>query len=85
VVSSKTELIVDFSELRRVSIPCTKCATRVVLDLVDEEAGIPEECPSCGKEYGDSFRTALHTLRQVYRKLSAQGERQIQICVQKPE
>lgn len=80
-MSSSTELIIDFEELSQLSIPCPKCLTRVVLDLNDPEARIPEACPSCAEEYDGGFRTSLHTFRQIYRKLSDPGARKVQIRI----
>ena len=84
-MSSKTELIVDFAELRVLSIPCPKCQTRVRLDCGDLEANVPQECPGCGREYGESFRSGLHSFRELYRKFSGAGERPVQICIEKAE
>ena len=81
-MSSKTEIVIDFSEPHSLSIPCPKCQTRVRMDCNDQEAKVPEQCPRCGKEYPEAFRSTLFTFRQIYRKLSGPGERAVQICIE---
>lgn len=83
-MSTNTETVIDFEELRTLSIPCQKCKTSVRMDLADEEANVPESCPCCGLEYREAFRSTLFTLRQVYRKLSDAGERPVQVCIPHP-
>lgn len=80
-MSSTTELRLDFSELNQLSIPCGKCKTRVLLDCRDEGSRIPNECPSCGEEYGEGFRELLRTFRDVYRRLSGHQERRVEVRV----
>jgi hypothetical protein len=75
------ELLVDFGELSQLSIPCTKCKTRVLLDCTDREARIPNECPGCGKEYDGAFRSTLQTFREVYRKLADPQSRQVEVRI----
>ena len=78
------ELLVDFSELAHLSIPCRKCKTRVLLDCSDPESRVPAECPSCGADYDESFRDALNTFRHVYRKLSDPKGREVQVRIASP-
>ena len=80
-MSNVTELRLTLSELNHISIPCGKCATRVLMDCNDEERNIPEECPSCHGEYGEDFRNLLRTYRNVYRQLSAFKQRPVEVRI----
>jgi hypothetical protein len=75
------ELLLDFAELSHLSIPCKKCQTAVVLDCMNDEARIPNECPGCGEEYSENFRTTLRAYRDVYRKLADPQSRSVQVRI----
>jgi|SRR6185295_19118577 len=75
------EWLVDFKELSQLSIPCTKCKTRVLLDATDQDARIPDECPACGAEYGEVFRSTLKLYRDVYRRLADPGGHAVQVRI----
>ena len=77
------EMLIGFSELSHLSIPCTKCKTQILLDCNDRESRMPNECPGCGEEYGDSFRAALQTYREVYRKLADAHSRRVEFRIER--
>ncbi len=73
------ELLVEFRELNLLRLSCAKCKTKVLLDCTDLEAGIPEECPGCNKEYPASLRTALISYRELFKRLSDQAGVEVRI------
>lgn len=75
------ELILDFSELSDLIIPCGRCETRVLLKCGEQESRTPQECPSCGEEYDAAFRETLQTFRQVYRKFADPKSRAVQFRI----
>jgi len=75
------ELVIDFSDLLDMVIPCGKCETRVHIKIGEQDSRIPRECPSCGTEYDDAFREALREFRQIYRRLADPKGRTVQFRI----
>lgn len=80
-MSSVTELRLNLAELEQISISCTKCCTRILLDLLDTAASVPEQCPSCGEEYDEEFRAQLRAFRDAYRRILRHHEGRIEVRV----
>lgn len=76
--------LVSFEELGTLSLGCPKCSTRILFDCKDREARIPSDCPGCGHEYPEAFRSVLHSYREIYRKLSADDQHKVELAIALP-
>ena len=72
--------IVSMKDLRFATIICSRCSTRVTLDLAVDFATndrdrfkCPDQCPRCGMMYGNVIPESVNALQKVYQNLSKVG------------
>jgi hypothetical protein len=52
-----------------VTVTCEKCSSAIALEI--ETARVPEQCASCGNQYGESLKAALAALARFHREARA--------------
>jgi len=72
-VSFEKRIVVDFSDLRSLVVPCQKCGSKIVLDASNDKSELPEACPSCRVRYGFDTNAAYRAFREAYMLLSKQN------------
>jgi len=73
------EYIIDFGELKLLSIVCAKCKAEIIIDMAKkEQLFFPPSCqfcPICNDDFGPLFIDALTSLHKVYRHLTDKSDR----------
>lgn len=70
-MSSKHELVLDFSELRYISVFCPHCKSVVTIDItVETNKGRLTRCGRCDAETDKLLAQGIEDYREAYRKLS---------------
>ena len=70
-MSSKHELVLDFSELRYVSVSCPHCKSVMTLDItIETTKGRLARCGRCDAETDKLLAQGIEDYREAYRKLS---------------
>lgn len=69
------KLVLDFADLRFVSVECHQCKTEVVFDAGDAKNGVPTRRPTCNHEYDALFCGSLTNYRDFYRNFSKSSYR----------
>lgn len=65
------EYVIDFADLKLVSVVCGKCKTEIIIDMTGELILIPNVCQSCGNLINQVFLDALTSFYKIYKYLSA--------------
>lgn len=68
------EFVIDFADLKLISVTCRKCNTEIIFDVTKADIKMPSECP-CGEGYGDFFISALNGFHDAYAKFTHQKVR----------
>lgn len=63
------EYVIDFADLKLVSVVCKKCQTEIILDMTGDLKLIPNICQSCGGVINEVFIEALTSFYKIYRYL----------------
>ncbi len=68
------ELVFDFSDMRLISIECSKCHTEVTIDASHTgkrgNQGVATKCPSCGEEFDPvSVQSPIAQYLDIYNTL----------------
>lgn len=70
-MSSKHELVMDFAELRYVSVSCQHCKSVMTIDITTEtNKGRLARCGRCDAEVDKLLSQGIEDYREAYRKLS---------------
>ena len=64
------EYVIDFTDLKLVSVVCGKCKTEIILDMTGELRLIPNVCQSCGQIINEVFLEALTSFYKIYKYLA---------------
>ena len=64
------EYVIDFADLKLVSVVCKKCKTEIIIDMTGKRMTIPNVCQACGNIINQVFLEALSTFYGIYRHLS---------------
>lgn len=64
VVMTK-QTVIDFSDLRFISISCPTCKTKLVLDALATGRDVPDACSACLSSYG-SIKHQIGAFIRVY-------------------
>ena len=67
-MSTQTEAVLDFKELRFVSIKCNGCGTKVILDA-GSQANVPRHCCSCEQPFPVCFIGSIEQYCAVFKQL----------------
>ena len=81
----KKELVVDFRDLRFVSVECGKCHSEITLDAGSSSADdFPVECPCCHESIGMHMKNRLKQFKDAYRVLTDPSSPHVKVRI-RPE
>ena len=70
------ELILDFDELKHISVTCLQCGAITTVDVTNEKMRPAGRCPSCFREFDShSTQEAIAAFVEAYRKVSRLKDR----------
>ena len=64
------EYVIDFADLKLVSVICKKCKTEIIIDMTGELINIPNVCQACGNLINAVFLDALTSFYNIYKYLA---------------
>ena len=70
----KRQAVIDFIDLRFLSIECSQCGTKLVLDVAASGREMPEACPACHESFGSAKHQIGHFIR-VYNAIKESGSK----------
>ena len=70
VMSKRT--VIDFSDLQFLSIECSTCGTRLVIDVTRKNRDVPESCSACKESFG-ALKNQVGAFIRVYVAIAESG------------
>jgi NAD-dependent SIR2 family protein deacetylase len=72
MIDMQKEFMLNFSELKFLSVECSRCHTEITIDASDKAADeFPAQCPCCRESLGAFMKTRVTQYKDVYRALCA--------------
>jgi hypothetical protein len=67
------EYVIDFADLKLISIVCKKCKTETIIEVTSELRNFPNVCQSCGNVINEVFIEAITSYYKIYNFLAGKN------------
>ena len=46
------QLLIEIKDIYAIAVHCSRCGSETVVNLLNEESGVPEKCSCCREDFG---------------------------------